>query len=228
MATLDLQVSASADDAHAGSINNDSGRTVTSGATILTSEVNGAHDLTGTLFSPGSHGGNNEASAAARFLNVTVAQGTTITSATFTIRSAATYSSGGTISYLVSAHANDNAPALTLNDASGGSLRSSGSVAPMLDRPRTTAVSAAWNQNSTVAETEYSIDVTAVVQEIVNRAGWASGNAILMIVDTNTTTTQGEWQDYYSYDGSTTKAPKLQIVTSTGVLTADIFCYPGE
>lgn len=193
MAILNLQVASSAGDVHAGSINNDSGRNVTSGASILS--------LTDNPISPGSHGSNNEHTVAARFTGVTIAQGTTINSASFKMTAQATYNAGAnTVSFLVSAHASDNAGAL----ATSTNLQTS-------SRPRTTAVSAAWNQTSVVADTEYSIDVTSVIQEIINRAGWTSGNAIVILVDTNTTTTLGEWQDYYSYDGSTTKAAKLDI-----------------
>ena len=200
MTTLNLQVNTSGGDAHAGSINNDSGRTVTTGANI--------NSLTDNPLSPGSHGNNDEYTAAFRFTGVTVPQGSTINSASFKLTGQATYNAGAnTVSFLVSAEAHDNAPALVAT-GSGENLRSSTGTAP---RPRTTAVSAAWNQTSIVVDTEYSIDVTSVIQEIVNRAGWVSGNAILIIVDTNTTTTLNEWQDYYSYDGSTTKAAKLDI-----------------
>lgn len=200
MAILNLQVASSAGDAHAGSINNDSGRTVTTGANI--------NSLTDNPLSPGSHGSNDEYTAAFRLTGVTIAQGTTINSASFKLTAQATYNAGANVvSFLVSAEASDNAPALTAT-GSGENLRSSTGTAP---RPRTTAVSAAWNQTSVVVDTEYSIDVTSVIQEIINRAGWTSGNAIVILVDTNTTTTLGEWQDYYSYDGSTTKAAKLDI-----------------
>lgn len=204
MATLNLQVASSAGDVHAGSINNDSGRTVTSGGTILS--------LTDNPISPGSHGSNNEHSVACRFTSVTIAQGTTINSASFILTAQASYNAGANVvSYLVSAEASDNAPALSTGATTGASLRSDDPPGTPVARPRTTAVSAAWNQTSVVVDTEYSIDVTSVIQEIVNRAGWSSGNAIVILVDTNTTTTTGEWQDYYSYDGSTTKAAKLNI-----------------
>lgn len=217
MTTLNLQVNASANDVHVGSINNDSGRTVTTGGIVIDS----AH-VTSSILSPGSHGGNDEYSAGARFTNVTVPQGATITSATFILTAQATYNAGSnTISYLVSAEASNNGPAFSVAQP-GDCLRSASAPVGSNARPRTTAVSAAWNQNSVTANTEYSIDVTSVVQEIINRAGWVSGNAINIIVDTNTTTTQGEWQDYYSYDGSTTKAPKLNIVYSTGGLAIPV------
>jgi len=203
--TLNLQVNTSAGDAHAGSINNDSGRSVTSGANISS--------LTDNPVSPGSHGSNNEHTAAFRFTSVTVPNAATINSASFVLTAQATYDAGANVvSYLVSAEASDNAPAM-VDTGSGENLRSSTGTAP---RPRTTAVSAAWNQTSVTADTEYSISITSVIQEIVNRAGWASGNAILITVDTNTTTTLGEWQDYYSYDGSATKAAKLNIDYTAG------------
>lgn len=214
MTTLNLQVASSAGDAHAGSINNDSGRNVTTGANI--------NSLTNNPLSPGSHGSNDEYTAAFRFTGVTVANAATINSATFKLTAQATYNAGAnTVSFLVSAQAHDNAPAMVAT-GSGENLRSSTGTAP---RPRTTAVSAAWNQTSIVADTEYSIDVTGVVQEIVNRAGWASGNAILILVDTNTTTTLGEWQDYFSYDGSTTKAAKLDIDYGAAASGKPMYAY---
>lgn len=194
------QVSASADDSRMSNIVNDSGRNVT---------ASGVCSLTETILAPGSHGGNDEWSVAARFTTITTAQGATISSASFTLTAQATYNAGAsTISYLVSAQASDNAGALT---SASGNLNTTA-------RPRTTAVSAAWNQTSVTAETEYSIDITSVIQEIVNRAGWASGNAIVILVDTNTTTSLGEWQDYYSYDGTAAKAPKLTITEGGAVL----------
>ena len=214
MTTLNLQVASSAGDAHAGSINNDSGRNVTTGANI--------NSLTNNPLSPGSHGSNDEYTAAFRFTGVTVANAATINSATFKLTAQATYNAGAnTVSFLVSAQAHDNAPAMVAT-GSGENLRSSTGTAT---RPRTTAVSAAWNQTSIVADTEYSIDVTGVVQEIVNRAGWASGNAILILVDTNTTTTLGEWQDYFSYDGSTTKAAKLDIDYGAAASGKPMYAY---
>lgn len=214
MTTLNLQVGSSAGDAHAGSINNDSGRNVTTGANI--------NSLTDNPLSPGSHGANDEYTAAFRFTSVNVPQGSTINSAVFKWTAQATYNAGAnTVSFLVSAQASDNAPALTAT-GSGENLRASTGTAP---RPRTTAVSAAWNQTSVVADTEYSIDVTSVIQEIVNRVGWVSGNAIVILVDTNTTTTQSEWQDYYSYDGSTTKAAKLDIDYGAGGAGKPMYAY---
>lgn len=201
MTVLALQVAASTDDSNHSSGTNDVGRAVTSGA--ITSG-----DLTNTLLQPGSHSGNNEYSAGARFTGVTIPQGATINSATFEMRANSTYNAGSNvIKYHVSAQASDNAP--TFGTGAGENLRTA-------NRPRTTAESANWTQTSVTGGTWYSISVTSVIQEIVNRAGWASGNAIVIIVDTHADTTLGEWQDYDSYNGGASLAPKLTIDYTAG------------
>lgn len=218
MTTLNLQVNASANDAHAGSINNDSGRSVASGAAISS--------LTDNPVSPGSHGGNNEHSLGCRFTSVTIPNAATISSATFILTAQASYdASPNTVSFLVSAEAADNPVAFATAGAAGASLRASGAASPPGNRPRTTAVSSAWNQTTVVVDTEYSIDVTSVIQEIVNRAGWVSGNAIVILVDTNTTTTLSEWQDYYSFNGDAAKAPKLNIEYTTSSGGKPMYAY---
>lgn len=194
MPTLNLTVSASADDAHAGSISNDSGRSVAACTNA---------SITSTILSPGSHGGNDEHSAGCRFTGGPP-QGSTISSAFFRWTAQATYASGGTISYLVSCQNSDSPAQFT----------TATNQFTTANRPRTTAVSAAWNQNSVVANTEYSIDITAPVQEVVNRAGYAG--VIMVLIDTNTTTTLGEWQDLYSWDHATGAAPKLDVTYSAG------------
>lgn len=197
MTTINLVVSASADDAHQSSIANDSGRTFTS---------TGSVSLTSTILSPGSHGSNDEYTAGARFLNVTVPNGATISSATFKLTPQATYNAGSNvIKYWVSAQAADNPGTFT---TTGGNLNST-------NRPRTTAA-ATWTQTSVTVNVAQSVDITSVIQEIVNRAGWASGNAIVILVDTHADTTTGEWQDYYAYDHTTGQEPQLDITYSSG------------
>ncbi len=198
MTTLNLQVGTGNGDSHQESIANDSGRAVTGSSVV---------SLTLTVLSPGSHGSGDEWSIAAYFTGVTIANAATITSATFQMRAQTTYSAGSNvIRFWVSAQASDNAGALS---SASGDLNTTA-------RPRTTAVSAAWTQTSVVLDTWYSIDITTVIQEIVNRAGWASGNAIVVLVDTHADTTVGEWQDYYSYNGAAASAPKIDVVYTAG------------
>ena len=214
MTVLALQVAVSAGDSQMGSITNDSGKNVTASAVVSTNS---------TLLQPGSHGNNDEYSVACRFPSVTIPQGATIASATFTLRADSTYNAGSNvIRYHVSCQAADNAGALV---TTSGDLRAS-------VRPRTTA-SAVWTQTSVTGNTEYSVDITAAVQEVINRAGWVSGNAIVVLVDTHADCTLGEWQDYRAYDSSASTAPKLSIdystggspqtITPTGVASAEAF-----
>ena len=151
--------------------------------------------------SPGSHGAGDQWCMAARFTGVTLANAETINSALFSLRANSTYNAGAnTITYIVCCQAADNA----------GALATSGSTD--LDpgtRAGTTADSGTWTQTSVTGGTRYSVDITSAVQEVVNRAGWASGNAIVVLVDTQTTCTNGEWQDYDS--DSATLGPRLDI-----------------
>jgi len=193
MTTLSMTASAVS---HMGSIANDSGRNVTVSAIVA---------LNPAPVSPGSHGNGDEYSMAARFTtDSNITNGLTITSATFKLTATSTYNAGANvIAYLVSAHAADNAGVLV---TTSGNLNTTA-------RPRTTAVSGVWTQTSVTAATQYTIDVTSVVQELVNRGGWAAGNSIVILVDTDTTTSQGEWQDYDSTGGT---APVLDIVYTAG------------
>ncbi len=71
-----------------------------------------------------------------------------------------------------------------------------------------------WN---TVGQTHQSPDLRTIVQEIVNRPGWASGNAMVFIVEgTGTRTAE-------SYNGSAAQAPLLRVTyhTVTDELTAN-------
>lgn len=195
--TVDYQVGASSSDSHMTSITNDSGRAPT---------LSGAVSLTNAILSPGSHGNNDEWSVAARFSGVAVAQGATISSATFQMRCQNTWNAApNVIKYYVSAEASDNAAALS---ATSGDLNTTA-------RPRSTATTIVdWT--SLTVDTWYSVDITAIVQEIVNRAGWSSGNAIVILVDTHADTTLSEWQDFYAYDGAAASAPKLSITYASG------------
>lgn len=199
MPTLSMTASATS---HMGSIANDSGRNVTNSSPV---------SLNPNPVSPGSHGGGDEYSMGARFTtDSNITPGLTISSAFYKMKAQASWNaSPDVIAYLVSAHAADNAAVLATTN---GNLN-------ITTRPRTTAVSGVWTQTSVAVDTEYSIDVTSVIQELVNRGGWAAGNAIVMIVDTDSTTTAGQWQDYY---GTGANVPVLDITYPAGGGAASI------
>jgi len=58
-------------------------------------------------------------------------------------------------------------------------------------------------------------DATAIIQEIVDRAGWASGNALGVVLKENGGSTGARWQ-FQDYGRNTTQAAKITIVYTTG------------
>ena len=81
------------------------------------------------------------------------------------------------------------------------------------DRSRTTA-SVPWTNIpawTTVGEVHTSPDVSPLLREIVNGAGWAAGNALAFIITGNGTRTAE------AYDGSPAQAPLLRVAFCGGV-----------
>ena len=78
------------------------------------------------------------------------------------------------------------------------------------NRPRTTATVAwapvPWTTANQAGSDQRTPDLSSVVQEVVNRPGWASGNAMVFII-TGTTGTRSA----HSYDSSNLIAPKLVV-----------------
>ena len=99
------------------------------------------------------------------------------------------------------AQASDNAPAFSstsLNISSRTKTSASKSWSP-----------AAWNSGEAGAN-QRTPDLSSVIQETVNRTGWASGNALAIIV------TGSGHRTAYAYDGSPTQAPLLHVEYSLG------------
>lgn len=175
MPTLNLSVSADADDTYQTSIANDSGRTFTSGGVVAD---------TGTL-SPGSHGSGDEYSAGFEFTGAGAIVGQTITSATFSLVADATYNaSPNVVSFHLSAHDADTPAGLSTTN---GDLNST-------NRPRTTADAGEWVLTSVTGGVRYSRDCTTVIQELADRPSF--NGTVIMLMDTHANTTQGEWQDF--------------------------------
>ncbi|HEX8266972.1 MAG TPA: hypothetical protein VF596_16340, partial [Pyrinomonadaceae bacterium] len=97
-----------------------------------------------------------------RFTGVTVPQASTVHKATLKVRLSTISASSGTFDIKV--EASDNAAALTTTNNDLASRTYSATI-------ETTRV-------HDLANGTYYLDVTSLVQEIVNRAGWASGNAL--------------------------------------------------
>jgi len=81
------------------------------------------------------------------------------------------------------------------------------------DRPRTSA-NVSWVEDSIGAGVWATKSVTNIIQEIVNRSGWSSGNALVLLFIANTDVSKifrGK-----SYDNSPSQAPKLYIEWTSG------------
>lgn len=210
MSTLNLQIAASGLTSEQSGGANDGGRAVTTGIVTLNPTP---------YIAPGSHASANEWTSALRFTGVTIPQGTTLTQVLLKCTAWETYSaSPNVVKFWVSAEAADNSAALTSTNADLGTTA----------RPRSTAT-VAWDMSVMNADQEYSVDITTVLQEIVNRGSFSSGNAVTIILDTHADCTMNEWQNLWSYAGSTTKAPKLEFTYGsppptqmTGVILAVI------
>ncbi len=131
-----------------------------------------------------------------RFTGMALPAGATISRAYVELTAA--QSESGTTTLTFRAQASDNAAAFTWSD---------GSVS---NRP-TTSASVTWaNVPAWTSSGSYrSPDLSDLIQEVVNRPGWTSGNALALIV-----TGTGE-RTAHAYDGSATQAPLLHVEYST-------------
>jgi hypothetical protein len=102
-----------------------------------------------------------------RFPGVDIAQGTELTSAKLKVR--ASGSDGGALDVNVYCNAVDDAVAPT-NYTEAAALS------------KTTAY-AAWTVPSFTSGNDYEIDITAAVQEIIDREGFSPDNAIMVLID---------------------------------------------
>lgn len=123
-----------------------------------------------------------------RFTNITVPQGATINTATIQVTSADTFS--GT-----------NGTQIWCEDADNAAT-CSGSDGDITGRTKTTASSTfafpAWSFDERSDDTK-TPNLASVVQEVIDRVGWSSGNAIVFLVGA-TTGSSGD-RDYWTFDG---------------------------
>lgn len=135
-----------------------------------------------------------------RFMNVYIPRGATITSAKLTFVADATQSTATNIT--ISADDHDDAPTFSSvnNDITG----------------RTQTASVAWNSVAswTNGNRYESPDISAVLQPVVNRNGWCSGNAMAFRLTTTSGGRTARAYDRYVSSGFENYNPKL-VVTYT-------------
>lgn len=142
-----------------------------------------------------------------RFANITIPQGANIVSA-----------------YVQFANKGDKTPVLGAAVIKGEAVNSSATFTStafnLSSRPVTTdsviwpgSVSSTWGTSAagTAGPDQRTPDLKNIIQAIVNRTGWASGNALSLVLS-------GEGvRNTYSYNGSATLAPQLIIQYTSSV-----------
>lgn len=197
MPTITRTVATHTDNTTMASITDNSGRNPSSGS------------LWQRLVDAGSYGTNDENSAAMRFTNITIPPGATIISATLSLTHRSAHTITGTLKLYLSGHASDHSPSYP--ETGSDHLTASA-------RPRT-AAHTIWNPTGTLNDEQtIVITCTSIVQEIINRSGWTSGNALSLILDTHEDCTIGEATTFYSTEYTTDPArlPTLTINYTTG------------
>ena len=137
-----------------------------------------------------------------RFTNVTIPKGATIVSAKVSLQAYSDYSAT-TCNVTVACEAADNPAAPTTKADLYGRSRTTGTAWSSIS---------SWTNNS-VYDTP---DIAADVQEVVDRAGWASGQAMQVFFDDNSSSAAA-FRAGDSYDGSSTTCALLTVEYSEAV-----------
>jgi hypothetical protein len=172
---------------------NDDANEFGSGGFDADDDYNRVHSYTNTSSS-------NYICCGVRFTSVNIPQGSTITSANIQL-------------YIVSGSYDDINCVIYGNDVDNAQdFSDNPHIISEADRSRTSA-SVSWVQDS-LGTTWKEKSVTNIIQEIVNRSGWSSGNALVLLFIANTDVSKALRAK--SYEGSTTQCPKLYIEWTSG------------
>jgi hypothetical protein len=162
-------------------------------------EVNSQLALLDTALWIGNGGSTTTSFTGMRFTNVNIPKGAKIKSAVLQFYS--DRSQWISIGLQIAADAADNSAIFTATNRPS-------------QRTRTTIVTHSSNVNWS-PDTWYSLnDITGVIQAIVSRSGWNSGNSLSIIVKGTSGGNYGR-KFFDSFEGSPTFAPKLVITYST-------------
>ncbi len=162
-------------------------------------------DLAGSDSIVGYFGaGNLQYGCGIRFTNITIPKGSIITEAHLTLRARENDATAG-VNSRISAEDVDNAPTFA-DSAAAYDTRYAARTTARVDWDNI----AAWT-----AGLDYdSVDIKSVIQEIIDRVAWASGNAIAIFwedYDDRSTHAADRLRNAQSYDGQSANAPKLDI-----------------
>jgi type IV pilus assembly protein PilY1 len=162
-------------------------------------EVNSQLAILDTALWLGNGGSTTTSFTGMRFTNVAIPKGATIKSAVLQVYS--DRSQWISIGLQLSADAADNSPGFTTSSKPS-------------QRTRTTIINHTSNVNWS-ANIWYSFnDIAGVIQAVVSRSRWNSGNSLSLIIKGTSAGTYGR-KFFRSFEGSSTFAPKLVITYTT-------------
>ena len=141
-----------------------------------------------------------------RFTNVTIPKGSTINSAVFQVYVYGVAYDDPNVD--IFANGVDNAKDFATENTIVGRVRTSNSVS--------------WVATNLGAGYKSSPDIKSVIQEVINRPGWVSGNSIALLVDGRSDSTHLFWARSYEYPTAGGSAAKLTIVYTPPTPTANI------
>ena len=142
-------------------------------------------------------GGSVQAYVGMRWTNVTVPQGATILSAYLELTTDETGSVPADVEFF--AEASDNAATFSSSNFDISSRAKTAASVVWANIP-------AWN---TIGEAHQSTDISAIIQEVVDRSGWLSGNALAVLAASAGPNNGPRTAE--SYSGSSANAPLLHI-----------------
>ncbi len=120
------------------------------------------------------------------------------------------------IQFKVDETSSGSVPLTIFGEASNSASTFTNTAQNISSRSKTTASitwnPAAWNVVGQAGSNQRTPNLTSVIQEIVSRAGWGSGNAMAFIISSNSTAKRVA----ESYEGDSLGAPLLHIEFTTG------------
>lgn len=141
-----------------------------------------------------------------RFTGVTIPQGATITSAKIRFIASVYGNPAKQMHLKISGVDEDNTAEFTTSPISTARTRTN------------TTAAVDWDPNlsfSTPAEPFDTVDISSVIQEIVDRGGWSSGNALGIYIHDDGTS-DGNYLDFRYYSSYPTQSPQLIVTYEYG------------
>lgn len=132
-----------------------------------------------------------------RFENIEIAQGTTIQSAFLKV----IFTAGNT------------PPDIKIVATDLDNVSAPSAASPDGDTSRHTSAVVSWSDSVLSLTRQTSPDIKTVIQEVVDRSGWSSGNAIMIQLYIDATGTSNKSRTGPSYEDDPAKAAQLVITT---------------